>query len=324
MITIETEDLTKRFNDIIAIDRLNLSIEDGEVFGLLGPNGAGKTTIVRVLMCLLKPDSGKANICGHDIYKEPTEIRSICGFLPTSPGLYEKLTAIEYLHFFGELHDIPYAQRQKTIRELLRRLGIWHRREERLSHFSTGMQQKINIVRTFIHKPKIIFLDEPTAGLDPTSVKIIREYLMEVKNLFGRTIFMCTHNLYEAEKICNRIAIIKDGRILKSGAPDKLKDGLFKYRTFQISIKKNAEKYLEILKSFPGIEQLEIVDDRTVQFKTQNPEEHNPKVSKLITDRGSELLGFKEVDKTLEDVYLEYIGRDHEDSESKNNHGKGI
>lgn len=312
MVAIDAQGLTKKFGGLLAVDHVDLLVNEGEVFGMLGPNGAGKTTIIRMLMCLLATDSGTAKVCGYDINGKASFIRSIAGFMPTAPGYYERLTAFEYLDFFGELYDVPRNKRLKTIKTLLEKLDIWNRRDDRLAHFSTGMRQKINIVRTLVHKPRILFLDEPTAGLDPESVIMIREYLKEIKKTFNVTILLCTHNLHEAEIICDRIAIIKTGRIIKSGTITELKTALFRTRKFRVQVHGNAEKYGELIGEIRGIEEIMAVDDTSIHFAVGDPERLNSLVVKTITNGGGKIHSMQEIESSLEDVYLELVRRKDE------------
>jgi len=206
---IETSSLTRKFDGLIAVENLSLSIKEGEVFGLLGPNGAGKTTTVRMLCCLIAPSSGNAFIDGIEIGSEEadTEIRSKIGLLPENPGLYENLNAWQNLRFFAEINDVPRDKIDSRIKELLTLLDIWDDRSRAVATFSKGMKQKIAIARALVHDPKILFLDEPTAGLDPAAAKIVRDFIEDLSKE-QRTFFINTHNLPEAERLCDRVGIL--------------------------------------------------------------------------------------------------------------------
>jgi ABC-2 type transport system ATP-binding protein len=290
----------------VAVDDINLQIEEGEIFGLLGPNGAGKTTTIRLLACLLKPTSGSARVCGYDISKEQMKIRALCGVLTENPGLYERLNAIEYLDFFGQLYDMPKSQREPKIEDILKMLGIWDQKDQLLGSFSKGMKQKINIARALIHGPRVLFLDEPTASLDPESAKVVRDYISELKEQEKRTIFICTHNLDEAEKLCDSVAIINKGKIIDSGSVDELRANITGLRVYRLQLKQMKEEYLDAVRAVTGVKDAEIREN-VIEFHTAAPEGTNPEVSSAIVQSGGEIISFWEEQKTLEDVYLKIM-----------------
>src|SRR5271169_6349232 len=206
---IDTENLTRKFGELTAVENLTLHVNEGEVFGFLGPNGAGKTTTVRMLCCLIGKTSGQARIGDFSVDNEEDclKIRKIVGFLPENVGLYDSLSAYRNLDFYGKLYEVPNQKREENIERLLRLLGIWERREDAVGTFSKGTKQKIAIARALIHDPKVLFLDEPTANLDPEASKTVRDFILELKKE-KTTIFLNTHNLDEAQKICDRVAIM--------------------------------------------------------------------------------------------------------------------
>jgi ABC-2 type transport system ATP-binding protein len=216
---IEIINLTKKFGRITAVEGLNLTVEEGELFGIIGPNGAGKTTIVRIICGALKPTSGTIRVKGYDIQKNPIEVKSIIGYLAEEPNLYERLTPVKLLRFFGELYGVNSSQR---IEELLRMVDLYDRADSKISTFSKGMRQKLAIARALIHDPEILILDEPTMGLDPGTSRSIRRFIAKQKN--DKTILMCTHYLDEAEMLCDRVGILNGGRLAAVGRPKELKD----------------------------------------------------------------------------------------------------
>ncbi len=219
---IQTEHLTKKFGKIIAVDNLDLEIPHGVTFGLLGPNGAGKTTTVRILNAIIKPTSGKAKVNGYDIQKDQKKVKSISGFLPESPGLYDKLTCVEFLEFIGELYSVPSAILKERIYELIELFELKGRENDLLEGYSRGMKQKVCLMSAIIHDPKVIFLDEPTSNLDPEASLMVRDMIQQLAKKADKTIFLCTHLLKHAEDLCDIIGIIKEGKLVIEGDTKKI------------------------------------------------------------------------------------------------------
>ena len=207
---IQTENLSKTFDSFTAVDRLTLDIAEGEVFGFLGPNGAGKTTTVRMLTSLIAPTSGSALVAGHRVGQDDQSIRRNVGILTETPGLYDRLSAERNLRIYAALYEVKNVTGQ--VEKYLRLLGLWERRHDAAGTFSKGMKQKLAIARALLHEPRVLFLDEPTAGLDPEASRLVRDFIAELKKE-GRTIFLCTHNLDEADKLCDRIGVFKSSVI---------------------------------------------------------------------------------------------------------------
>ena len=223
---IDTENLTKKFGNLTAVDNLTLHVNDGEVFGFLGPNGAGKTTTVRMLCCLISKTSGSARIGGYEIgnKEDSLKIRKIIGLVPDNVGLSEHLSAYDNLDFYGKIYDCTDAQRKESIQRFLEMLGLWEKRNVLAGTFSKGMKQKLAIARALIHDPQILFLDEPTANLDPESAKTVREFILELKKQ-KKTIFLNTHNLDEAQRICDKIGILNT-KLRAIGTPQELEQSV--------------------------------------------------------------------------------------------------
>lgn len=219
---IDVLDLTKRFNTALAVDRVSFSCRQGEILGLLGPNGAGKTTTLRMLATALRPTSGTARINGFDITTRPEEVRRRIGVLPSEPGLYGRLTPREILRYFGQLYDMTPGAIESRTRELLSMLGLDEHGDQRTETFSRGMRQKVSIARTLLHDPPVIFLDEPTAGLDVMSARAIHDFIIQCRAA-GKSIILSTHVMAEAERLCDRIAIINRGRIIAIGTMEELR-----------------------------------------------------------------------------------------------------
>lgn len=222
-VLIRTEKLSKYYGkDIKAVDELDLEVYEGETFGLLGPNGAGKTTTVRLLNCILKPTSGTANINGYNISKDSTQVKTITGLLAESPGLYEKLSAYEFLEFMGALYNIKGKILKERIEELLKLFGLTDRKDYLLEGFSSGMKQKVLIAAALIHDPTIIYFDEPTAALDPRAAHMVKDLIKGLSDQLGRTIVVCSHILPLVEELCDRIGIINQGRLIAVGTVDEI------------------------------------------------------------------------------------------------------
>ncbi len=217
---IHTEKLSKHYgtrSEIKALDGLDLEVFEGETFGLLGPNGAGKTTTVRLLSCIIKPTGGTATVNGYDILKDETKVKSITGMLAESPGLYEKLSAYEFLEFIGALYDVPQDVLKERIDDLLKLFGLDDRRDDLLEGYSRGMKQKVLVAAALVHDPSILFLDEPTSGLDPRAALMVKDLIKKLAETAGKTIFVCSHILPIVEELCDRIGIINQGKLIAVG-----------------------------------------------------------------------------------------------------------
>ena len=219
---IEVENLTKKFNGVIALNSVSFRVNEGEVFAYLGPNCAGKTTPVNILATLLTPTSGKATVAGYDVTKDGMKVRRLIGYLPEDFGLYPSLTVYENLDFAAGLYRISKSERKERIRELLEFFGLWEKRDVLASTLSKGMKQKVGIARAMINDPKILFLDEPTSGLDPGMAREFLKLILRLKEK-GRTIFMTTHLLARAEQVCDSMALINEGKILRTGKISDIK-----------------------------------------------------------------------------------------------------
>jgi ABC-2 type transport system ATP-binding protein len=222
---IETFDLTKRFNNFLAVDHVNLSIGKGELFGLLGPNGAGKSTLFRMLCTLLRPSEGTAKVAGFDILKEGDKIRDVIGIVTEKVILYPMLTPVENLMFFGRLYGLNGEELKKSVGELLEMVQLTEYSNKLVGTFSSGMRQRLSIIRGILHSPQVIFLDEPTVGLDPQSARFIRDLIIEL-NRQGKTVILTTHIMEEADQLSHRVGIIDHGRIIAVDTPQNLKQNL--------------------------------------------------------------------------------------------------
>ena len=213
MSAIQVNDIVKKFGDFAAVDHITFNVEEGEIFGLLGPNGAGKSTLIRMLATLSRPTSGSASIGGYDIVKEDSKVRTLIGLVSEKLIMYERLTAKENLEFFGRLYAVPTDQLNKSIEELLELVQMTKWKDVQVGTYSTGMRQRINIIRSLLNKPKVLFLDEPTLGLDPQTTAEIREFIRKVNKENGTTVILTTHMMVEADLLCKHIGIIDHGKV---------------------------------------------------------------------------------------------------------------
>ena len=219
---VELKDVTKRYNEIVAVNNLSLTVGTGEIFGLLGPNGSGKSTTLKMLLGLVPPTAGSVTVLGLDVQKQPVEVKQHVGYVPESANIYEFLTGIEYLDFIADIYGVPTAEKKQRINEYLKALQLEGREGDMINSYSDGMRKKISLISAFLHKPKLLLLDEPLNALDPRSARIIKNYLHELKRQ-GVTTIMSTHVLEIAEAICDRIGIMYQGNILALGNMDELR-----------------------------------------------------------------------------------------------------
>ncbi|MFH1101034.1 MAG: ABC transporter ATP-binding protein [Methanobacteriota archaeon] len=303
---ITCEGLTKSFGPITAIADFTVTIPDGQIFGLLGPNGAGKTTTMRMLSCLIAPTKGYAQIDHYTTTNKNDRqtIRGIIGLLPEVPGLYETLGAYKNLDYYAQFYGVPKEKREKRIQHTLQNLDLWERKNEPVGSFSKGMKQKIAIARALIHEPRYIFLDEPTASLDPQAAKTVRDYIQELKSQ-GNTILINTHNLSEAERICDRVALVKN-RVIKIGTPKELARGLFA-RTIKITVNHLPETLIKNIQTLPLVSNVR-AEGNHLLLTVKNPEEDNPQIIAWLLKQGIQTQFISEEEYSLEDVYLKIIG----------------
>lgn len=300
---IRVENLTKKFGDIIAVENISFDIKESEIFGFLGPNGAGKTTTIRMLSTLISPTSGKISIDNKDPETGGEHIRSVIGLLTESPGLYEKISAYENLDYYSSFYNIPDSGRRKNIEKYLKMFGLWDRKDDPAGTYSKGMKQKLALSRALIHEPKILFLDEPTAGLDPESAYMVRNFIESLKEE-KTTVFLCTHNLEEASNLSDRVCIIKR-KIIRVATLDELQNS-DRSKRVEIILKEDADRYRPLLENMEQIKDIE-VNNNKIGAIIKNPETANPRIIKKLVDNGAGILYFNEVKATLEEIYLNLI-----------------
>jgi ABC-2 type transport system ATP-binding protein len=301
---IRTEKLTKRFGDLVAVDGIDLDVHEGEVFGFLGPNGAGKTTTLRLLCALIAPTSGTAEIAGFRLGREDAKIRAAVGILTEQPGLYERQSAWDNLVFYATLYGLTPAVAKTQAERYLRLMGLWDRRSEAVATFSRGMKQKMAIARSALHEPRILFLDEPTTGLDPDAAKTVREFIVSLRGE-GRTVFLCTHNLDEADRLCDRIAFFRH-RVLRIANPDELRAELYGRATvFRLMPKPRAEDLARV-QAVPGVREAHL-ENGSIVVASADPLLVNPLLVRALVDGGAEIAFVTERKAHLEDVYLQIV-----------------
>jgi ABC-2 type transport system ATP-binding protein len=298
-----TENLSKKFNDFLAVDRVNLDVKSGEVLALLGPNGAGKTTTLRMLTSVLRPSTGWARVAGYDVVSHATEVRASVGILTEQHGLYGRMNAEEYLDFFGQIYRMDIATRRKRTNELLEQYGLAGDRKRRIGEYSKGMRQKLALARALYHNPPVLLMDEPTSAMDPESARLVRDAIHGLRSA-NRAIIVCTHNLPEAEELADQIAIIHHGRIIISGEVKELKTRLLGAPQFEVHLG-TATDGINI--SLPdGVTQTGQGPD-WVRYQTDNPIQTNPLVIQHLVKNNIPVVGLSEVPRSLEKVYLQAI-----------------
>ncbi|OWY69333.1 ABC transporter [cyanobacterium TDX16] len=306
MNAIRTTQLCRSFGSVTALDNLSLEVPQGIVFGFLGANGSGKTTTIRLLLGILEPTAGRAEVLGFDCRTHSYAIRQRTGALLEHPGLYERLSAEDNLEFYARAWRIPTAKRRSRIQELLSHMGLWQRRHQRVGEWSRGMKQKLAIARAMLHSPPLIFLDEPTIGLDPVAAAALRDNIQEMVAQDGVTVFLTTHNLAEAEKLCQQVGVIRQGKLLAVGHPDRLRSqaGNPKLEIIGRGFTANAIDWLESqpLIAETDISKINNESDRLTislhQLISSAP------IVKMLVQAGVEVEEVRKVSPTLEEVFL--------------------
>ena len=306
MSSIEVYKLTKRFKSTLAVEDLSFEVGSGEIFGLLGPNGSGKTTTIRMLSCLISPTGGSARVNGYDIVSDAVKVRGSVGVLTESPSLYERLTAIENMNFFSEAYGLKGVSKDSRIREVLEFFELWDRRNDRVGTFSKGMKQKLAIARSIVHNPAVVFLDEPTSGLDPKAAKDIRELMERLSRQEKRTILLCTHNMEDAEKLCDRVMILRKGKSVATGSLEVLRRLLKEKPVLEVKLAETSMSVVESLKGFEGVRKF-TEHDRTLSLELDDPDGSIPETVKRIVDAGGRILSVSLHRSSLEDTYLELL-----------------
>jgi ABC-2 type transport system ATP-binding protein len=298
-----TENLTKYFKDLKAVDNVNLHIKAGEVLALLGPNGAGKTTTVRMLTTVLRPSSGTACVAGYDVLENPSDVRYAVGVLTEDHGLYDRMHIEEYLDFFGQIYDMTAEERADRIQNLLGRFGLLDARKRRIGKFSKGMRQKLSLARSLLHSPPVLLLDEPTSAMDPASARLVRNAIKTLRSE-DRAIIVCTHNLAEAEELADKIAIIRYGKIIAEGSAEELKEQLLGPGEYRVQLAEPLDG-----RELPTLEGFEVSQTGSDWFtyKTTSASDLNPILLQNLVGAGFQVMKIEEVLRSLESVYLQAV-----------------
>lgn len=304
MSAITTQALSRVFDQHLAVDQLDLTIPAGIVFGFLGPNGAGKTTTVRMLCTLIAPSSGSATVAGYTVGADNTQIRRHVGILTETPGLYEALDAMQNLTFFGRLYGLSAQAARAQAERYLRLLELWGRHSEPVGGFSKGMRQKLALARALLHDPAVVFLDEPSSGLDPAAARTVRDFIKALR-AEGRTIFLTTHNLTEAEDLCDQLAIFRT-RLLRLATPTVLRTAEAGHGVL-IRFADAPTQWQATLTALPFVHTVEVRDQALLVRLTQ-PEHDNPRLIQSLVAAGAAIRYVEPFAVSLEHVYLQLVG----------------
>jgi ABC-2 type transport system ATP-binding protein len=304
MNAIETNELTRLFGTHTAVDHLTLAIPTGSVFGFLGPNGAGKTTTVRMLSALIAPTSGSALVAGYELGAENEAIRRQVGILTETPGLYDRLSAMENLVFFGQLYDLEQHRAAQQAELYLKDLGLWERRHEKVGSFSKGMRQKLAIARALLHEPSVVFLDEPTSGLDPEAARTVLNFVKTLR-AEGRTIVLTTHILPEADELCDLVGVFQT-HMIRIDTPERLRAGLFE-RGVKVHLATEAAMFLTAARALPFVKNAKS-NNGSLTVELDDPDGQSPLLVQALISAGAKIRSVEPINYSLEDVYLQLIG----------------
>lgn len=306
-VAIRTEGLSREFPSVRAVDDLTITVPTGIIFGFLGQNGAGKTTTIHLLLGLLEPTGGQAHVLGFDVRTQSNAVRQHTGVLLEHAGLYERLSAVDNLELYGRIWRMPTQERATRIKELLASIGLWERRHDIVGSWSRGMKQKLAVARTMLHRPALIFLDEPTAGLDPIAAVQLRDHLTTLASDEGVTIFLTTHNLAEAEKVCDQVAVIRHGRVAAAGKPTEL---LARSSAYQLEIIGDGfnEAMLDALRQQPMVDTA-FVQQGVLHIHLHSQAETTPLIQ-LVMSHGAAVAEVRKPQESLEDAFLALVEKE--------------
>jgi ABC-2 type transport system ATP-binding protein len=304
---IQVENLTKYYGDLLAVDHIDFAVQAGEVFGFLGPNGAGKTTTQRMLTTLLQPSSGQIRIHGHDLARNAYPAKQLMGLVPEESNVYTELTAWDNLLFTARLYRMPRAAYRQRACALLEAFGLWEKRDVKADLFSKGMRRRLSIAMAIIHQPALLFLDEPTPGLDAQSAHAIRDLVRQM-NAEGTTIFLTTHQIEEANQLCDRVAIIDHGRIAAIDTPERLKQAFRQVQSVEVALAPDGNTDGHALETLPGVSTAVKMGDKR-RLYTDDPAALLPLIVDYARARGLRIVSLSTLGPSLEDVFLQITGQ---------------
>jgi len=299
---IKTQDLTKIYGELRAIDSLSLELEEGDLFGFIGPNGSGKTTTMRILATLLQPTWGEATVCGHSIYTHPREIRRLIGYMPDFFGVYDDMKVIEYLEFFAAAYRIRGPRRRKVCEEMLELVDLGYKRDALVTSLSRGMTQRLGLARVLLHDPQVLLLDEPASGLDPRARIEIRQLLKQLQQM-GKTIMVSSHILPELADICNKVGILERGVLLLSAKVSDVMKQVRRRTVLQVAVAARAEDAARLLEQSDAVERVELRDGRIVVTLKEGTTDYSD-LPTLLVEAGYKLTLFKEEEVDLETAFM--------------------
>jgi len=303
---IQTKELSKYYGEIKAVDRLNLTVYEGEIFGLLGPNGSGKTTTFLTLMGLTVPTSGTATVGGYDVIKESRKIRKIASMLPEGAGYYEDLTARQNLNYICQLNDIPKLEREKMIKDLLEAVGLADSADMKVEKFSRGMRQRLGIAEVLIKKPKVALFDEPTIGLDPQGTKEIREMMFRLNKEQGMTVLLSSHLLYEVQQTCQRVGIIRKGKLIAADTIENLSKKLADKWKVTVEFELLGASS-DLIREIEGIKGVTSVNQENNKIFVHMETDKSKEISETVMKHGATILLMKPKEHSLDEIFLEYL-----------------
>ena len=309
---IEANNLGKVFEEFTAVHNLSLNVPAGQLLALLGPNGAGKTTTVRMLGAILQPTSGEARINGYDVVRQADKVRHDIGMLTEQPGLYLRMSGLEYLLFYGRLYGLHDDEIKRRGLEMFDRFDMAGQADRRLGQYSKGMRQKVGLIRAMLHNPSVLLLDEPTSAMDPHSAKLVRDAIRALRN-DKRTVILCTHNLAEAELLADSIAIIKKGTIVAQGSTAVLKQKLLGLPQLEVRVDRPLNGEIRELEQLVTIE---AVEGDVIRFRTDNPDITNPQLVRRLGGLGLGVISLQTISQSLEQVYLRVVAEEQEQPQS--------
>ena len=299
---VQTFGLTRLYGNITALDRLDLTVNKGDLFGFIGSNGAGKTTTLRILSTFLAPSAGTAQILGRDLLREADAVRHVIGYMPDFFGVYKDMEVTEYLDFFGACYKIPTAQREKTVNDVLELVGLTDKKGALIGALSRGMQQRLGLARVLIHDPQLLLLDEPASGLDPRARIEMMAILQELQRL-GKTIIISSHILSELQTLCNRVAIIEKGRLIYSGEVQGVRDQVSQGRVMWVRVSSEQSQAIDMLKARKEVAEVTSADGE-IKVTLAGPDIEHSIVADILVHGGAKLIELREDEVGLEEVFM--------------------